>query len=103
MKSRSQELEENAIVLNFLMMCRKNKHDVAHTIEEMRELLKLPDLSAEQLSKERNIQSIKYKDGKTYYFYEIPEMQFKEIIERMVKEGKIKKTVVGGIEKYESL
>lgn len=101
-KLKSQLLEENAMVLNFLIKCRK-EHDIAYTIEEMRESLKLPDLSDKQLSKEKDIQSIKYKDGKTYYFYETPEMQFKELLERMAKEGKIKKTVVDNIEKYEAV
>jgi len=53
------------------------------------------------LEKNKYDKSIKYKDGKTYYFYETLEMQFKELLESMVKEGKVKKTVVGGIEKYE--
>lgn len=101
-KLKSQELEENAVVINFLIKCRK-EHDIAYTIEEMIELLKLPGLSNKQLSKEKDIQSVKYKDGKTYYFYETVEMQFKELLERMAKEGKIKMTVVDGIEKYEAI
>lgn len=68
----------------------------------MRELLKLPGLSDKQLSREKDVRSIKYKDGKMYYFYETLEMQLKELLEMMVKEGKIKKTVVGGIDKYEA-
>lgn len=101
-KLRSQELEENAMVLNFLIKFR-NKRDMAYTIEEIRKLLKLPDLSDKQLSKEKKIRSIKHKDGKTYYFYDTLEIQLKELLERMVKEGKIKKTVVRGIEKYEAI
>jgi hypothetical protein len=101
-KLKSQELEENTVVLNFLIKCRK-EHDAAYTIEKMRELLKLPDLSSKQLSKEKDIKSIEDKDGETYYFYDTTEMLFKELLERMVKEGKIKKTVVDGIEKYEAV
>lgn len=69
----------------------------------MRELLKLPGLSNRQLSKEKDIRSIKYEDGKTYYFYEPIEMQLKVLLEKMVKERKIKKTFEGGIEKYEAV
>lgn len=101
-KLKSQELEENAAVLNFLIKCRR-EHYTAYTIEEMIELLKLPDLSNKQLSKEKDIQSVEYKDGKTYYFYETVSMQFEELLERMTKEGKIKKTVINSIEKYEAI
>lgn len=99
-KLKSRKLEENAEVVNFLMKNRK----LAYDIDELRDILKIPGLADEQLQKERDIEWIYIETYKRFfYMYKPVEIQFKESLDWLVKEGKIKEEIIYGVKKYSTI
>lgn len=99
-KLKSKKLEENAEVVKFLMERRESVYD----IDELRDVLKIPGLTDEQLQKERDIEWTYIEAYKRFFYtYKPVEIQFQESLDWLVKEGKIKEQIIDGVKKYSAI
>jgi len=92
------KIDREVIVLDFLI---RNK-ELGYIIDELQVSTNINNLKHEELIKFEDI-DYRIVNGVYYYMYVPAEVQFKESLERLVKDGKIKSNVIDGITKYSAL
>ena len=99
--SKINKIDEEVIVLDFLIRNQTNE-EYAFDIDEIRRGTNIETLKHKNIIKIKDV-DCRIVNKKIYYYYKTFKVQVQEVIDELVKDGKLKSATVNGVIKYSAI